>query len=70
MNELEVTRLKHIRHYLDRTYIHIHDDDEFKVRETDLLHAIAEYLIRPLQEHEYAERTKLPKKKKTAPLSE
>lgn len=60
MTEMELCRLREIRSYLDRTYLHIHDDVEFAARQTDLLNSIAEYLIRPLQEHEYAERTKLP----------
>lgn len=58
MKEIDLERLKVLRHFFDRALL-ICDPIAYAGRQQDLLHAIAEYLIRPLQEHELAEKSQL-----------
>lgn len=58
MNEQELDRLRHLRLHYDKA-MNICDPVTHALRQQNLLHEIAEYLIRPLQEYEFAERSKL-----------
>ena len=54
----ELDRLRVLRYFFDRS-IDVLDPVEFAYHQRQLLLAIAEHLLQPLQEHEYAERNKL-----------
>lgn len=57
-NESALDRLKILRTYYDMA-LNVCDPITYALRQQNLLHEIAEYLIKPLQEHELAERSKL-----------
>ena len=56
-NEYELKRISELRAVYDHAMI-VCDPVEYKFRQQNLLHTIAEYLIQPLQLHELAERSK------------
>ena len=55
--ELELERLRELREAYDRSLL-VCDPITHAWRNQNLLHALTEYLIRPLQEYEYAEKSK------------
>lgn len=59
MDEKELNKLIAIRQIYDSA-LSICDPVEYSLRQRDLLYALADYIIQPLQEYEFAERYKLP----------
>lgn len=57
MNE-EIEKLRLLRYFLDKS-LTTNDPVEFDYHQRQLLLAIAEHLVAPLQEYEYAERSKI-----------
>jgi hypothetical protein len=56
MRDIELERLRELREVYDRTLLTC-DPITHAWRNQNLLQAVTEYLIRPLQEHEEAERS-------------
>ncbi len=60
MDDSVLERLRRLRKHYDFA-LGVCDPIDFAQRQKDLVYAIVEHLIQPLQLHEMAERSKLPK---------
>lgn len=63
MDNKELNKIRELRNNFDCALSPC-DPLDYQMRQRDLLYAIAEYLVAPLQEYELAERSKLPPESK------